>query len=178
MTSVVLRTKYLRNRARLDEWKRPRPKTCFAVFGINPPFTPESFDLARKQWISMARDYRTQQATDAEKTANIAWQHLKNWQCPVCRGLKRRTKTQTCGKICGDKLGKQTRAQRLGPIVVRLGKSRYRGHALRRAQVTTLRNALEKCGHCVADTAKELGMSYSTLKYYIRKFGGYVEGQR
>jgi len=190
---LILRTKYLRRRARWlaqsGDWGRMRPLTCFKLLGLEDqevnPITPQSFAAARLRWISLARDYRESGETDYEKAANIAWQHLKNWRCPVCGGVKSRVRSRSCGQACGNKLRRETRLKRLGPVVLRmearssgLTGGRYRGHALRQAQLKALSKALEKCSHCVAETARELGMSYGTLKYYIRKFGGYIGGER
>ncbi len=190
---LVVRTKYLRGRirhlARTRDWGRMRPLTCFRILGLDgaaiSPITAQSFDLARSRWIAVVTHCRETGDGEHERAANLAWQHLKNWRCPVCGGLKPRIRNASCGQVCGDKLRRATRLKKLGPVILRmqarsaaLTGNRYGGHALRRAQLTTLRNALEKCGHCVADTARELGMSYGTVKYYIRKFGGYINGQR
>lgn len=59
-----------------------------------------------------------------------------------------------------------------------LNGGRYRRNALSKVRLTTLRNALGKCGHCVADSAREVGMSYSTAKYCNGKFGSFWDGEK
>jgi hypothetical protein len=164
---------------------RSRPKLCFEIIGLDPkyydPITPQSFEMARLLWITSARLCREQGDTEREIAINIAWQYLKSWRCMICGGLKKRTRSATCGGACGKKLIGLAIRKRMGPIILRLhpkngnkptGTS-YVGHALRRAQMETLKKALDKHDGNVTAAAKELGMRYGLVKYYIRKFGGY-----
>jgi hypothetical protein len=164
---------------------RSHPKLCFEVIGLDPkyynPITPQSFEMARLLWISAARQCRENGDTEREIVINLAWQYLKGWRCMVCGGLKKRTRSLTCGGACGKKLIARAIRKRMGPIILRLhpknsskptGTS-YVGHALRRAQMEMLKKALDKNEGNVAAAARELGMRYGLVKYYIRKFGGY-----
>ncbi len=166
--------------ARMD-FGRVRPKRCFEIIGLKPeqytPITSQSFEIARKIWIMSARLARESGDTDLERAVNIAWQHLKNWRCPLCGGVKSRTRTATCGAVCGRRYGAKAIRRQRGPIILQFDPKsgaktgrNYQGNGLRRAQFDMLKRTLEACDGCVAEAARRLGMNYGTIKYYIRKF--------
>jgi len=158
-----------------------RPKLCFQIIGLSlpqyTPITPQTFEIARKMWVNEARLAREQGDKQREVAINIAWQHLKNWRCPVCGGLKSRTRSVTCGGVCGRKMSANAIRRIKGPIILKFNPktsratgSTYEGNGLRRAQFEMLKRTLEDCEGCVAEAARQLNMSYGTIKYYIRKF--------
>jgi hypothetical protein len=185
---ALVKGKYVRRRihfmAQKRDWGRMRPATCFRIIGLPEagifPITARTFEAARALWIRSSVEARANGDHEREVAINVAWQHLKNWHCRVCGGLKKRTRNESCGWQCATKARASAIRRRNGPIIVRLDRNgrgltgrSYRGHALRQAQVTVLKNALDRNNQNVAATARDLRMSYGTLKYYIRKFGGY-----
>jgi len=186
----VLRKRGLRQRVRdlaglyeSSRVSRARPLTCFRVIGVPfellDPIRPETFDAARERWIKTVTDARERGDVNLEKAVNVAWQHLKNWKCAVCGGLKNRTRAQTCGSICGRKLSVNAIRKQNGAIVLRWDGQRYQNKMQEveaRAKFSILRETLARNGGNVSATARELRLSRNTCQYYIRKFGGLSQG--
>lgn len=191
----ALRKKCLRQRIRemspfdgASKVRRTHPLTCFRVIGVPgealDPIGRYSFDIAKLLWVKQVAKAREMADLNWEKAINVAWQHLKNWRCPVCGGLKKRTRDETCGPICGRNASANAIRQRNGAIILRMsvrnrdkfsGRS-YRGNKLREAQLECLQRALVKHAGNVSATARHLGLSRSVCQYYIRKFGGLGNG--